>query len=163
MTYTVILFLTRCHNLTSEEFRDHYENVHIPLAYSLLAHCWPIDFKRRYLARITRKGFGGPANRDRPPFMLRGVFNEHFDYDCISETTFADETHFREFYRNVYSKETAALLTRDEENFLESGTTRVMVIGETWSTDQAGRSSRDVGVGLMTEQLDSDDTNSSQS
>jgi hypothetical protein len=163
MTYTVVLFLTRSHTLTPEQFRDHYENTHIPLAYSLLAHCWPIIFKRRYLARIARKGFGGPANPDRPLLLLRGVLHDDFDCDCISETTFENEAHFLEFYRNVYSKEVAALLTRDEENFLQGGKTRIVVIGETWSTDRAGLTMRDVGHGLMSEPSDSDDTTSTQS
>lgn len=158
-----MLFLTRHHNLTSEEFRDHYENVHIPLAYSMLSHCWPTTFRRRYLARINRKGFGSPANPDRPLLMLRGLVSDECDYDCISETTFDDEAHFRVFYRNVYAKETAAKLTRDEANFLENGKTRIMVIGETWSTDRAGMTSRDVGLGLISDPSDSDDTNSSRS
>ncbi|EUC47128.1 hypothetical protein COCMIDRAFT_90898 [Bipolaris oryzae ATCC 44560] len=151
MTYTVVLFVTRNSHITSEQFRDHYENTHIPLAYSLLSHCWPITFNRRYLARIVRKGFGGPANVDRPPLLLRGVLNEEFDFDCISDMVFEDEAHFLEFYRSVYSKEISAVLTKDEANFLEGGKTRVIVIGETWTTDRAGSTTHSVGYGLMSD------------
>lgn len=163
MTYTVIVLLTRHHKLTSEQFRDHYENAYMPLAYSLLCHWWPISFQRQYLARINRKGFGGPANPDWPPLMLRGLVSGDFDYDCISEMTFENEAHFRVFYRNMHAKETAAKLTCEEENFLEEGKMRVMVVGETWSTDQAGITSRDVGQGLMCESSNSSDVNSNLS
>jgi hypothetical protein len=162
MTYTVVLFVTRNHNLTSEEFRDHYENIHIPLAHSLLTSCWPIDFKRRYLARISRKGFGGPANPDRPPLMLRGEM-EGLDCDCIAEMTFDSEARFQEFYKRLYSLENAAILARDEEKFLEKGKTRVIVVGETWSTDEHGVSSREIGYVRKDERSDSDTSGSGHS
>jgi len=162
MTYTIVLFITRNHDLTSEEFRDHYEHTHIPLAHSLLASCWPIDFKRRYLARISRKGFGGPANPDRPPLMLRGEMNE-LDCDCIAEMTFDSEARFQEFYRRIYAPENAAKLARDEEKFLETGKTRVIVVGETWSTDEHGVSTREIGYIRKDERSDSEASGSGQS
>jgi hypothetical protein len=161
--YTVVLFVTRNNALTSEEFRDHYEHKHIPLAYSLLAPCWPTDFKRRYLARISRKGFGGPANPNRPPLMLRGEMNE-LDCDCIAEMTFENEARFQEFYKKIYAKENAAVLAKDEERFLEKGTTRVIVIGETWSTDKLGVSTSEIGhVTTKSERSDSEASISSHS
>ena len=143
MTYTVVLFVTRNHALTSEEFRDYYEHIHVPLAHSLLATCWPVEFKRRYLARISRKGFGGPANPDRPPLMLRGEMNE-LDCDCIAEMSFESESRFQEFYKKIYAKENAAILAKDEERFLEQGKTRVVVIGETCSTDEHGATTSEI-------------------
>ena len=134
MTYTIILFLTRKPELSPEEFKHHYENVHIPLAQQLCAGSWPFKFTRRYLARITRKGFGGPANPDRPPLLLRGDAQD-IDYDCVSEMTFESEDAFQAFYRRVYDKDVAAKLATDEMTFLELGQTRVVVVGETISTD----------------------------
>lgn len=155
MTYTIVLFVTRNPNLTSEEFRDHYEHTHIPLAHSLLATCWPIEFKRRYLARISRKGFGGPANPDRPPLMLRGEMME-LDCDCIAEMTFDSERRFQEFYKKIYAKENAAILARDEEKFLQKGKTRVIVVGETWSTDEHGVTTSEMGYVCKNERSDSE-------
>ncbi|KAG9192639.1 hypothetical protein G6011_11373 [Alternaria panax] len=162
MTYTVVLFVTRNPNLTSEQFRDHYEHTHIPLAHSLLAPCWPIDFKRRYLARISRKGFGGPANPDRPPLMLRGEMNE-LDCDCIAEMTFDSEVHFQDFYKKIYAKENAALLARDEEKFLETRKTSVIVVGETWSTDEHGVTTSEISHIRKYERSDSEASSSGQS
>lgn len=134
MTYTIILFVTRKPELSPEEFKHHYENVHIPLAQRLCAGNWPFRFTRQYLARITRKGFGGPANPDRPPLLLRGDAQD-IDYDCVSEMTFDSEDAFQAFYKRVYDKDVAAKLAADEMTFLELEKTRVVVVGETVSTE----------------------------
>ncbi|KAF2828512.1 hypothetical protein CC86DRAFT_454286 [Ophiobolus disseminans] len=130
--YTIILFITRESSITSKEFQDYYEQKHIPLAFSLLSEFWPTSFHRRYLARINRKGFGGPANPDRPPLTLRGEMQE-LDCDCIAEMTWPDEKGFQHFYKKLYEKEIAAVLAEDERKFLEEGKTTAVVVGETWS------------------------------
>jgi len=143
MAYTLILFITRNPTLTSDEFRDHYEYTHIPLCRSLIGAAWPTTFRRRYLARIHRAGFGGPANPDHPLLTLRGDLL-HEDYDCIAELSFASEPHFQLFYRSIYAKENAAVLAKDEERFLEPGKTRAVVVGETM-TEEHGRLSHEIG------------------
>ncbi|KAH8732387.1 hypothetical protein GQ44DRAFT_697569 [Phaeosphaeriaceae sp. PMI808] len=137
MTYTIILFVVRDNKLTLEEFQDHYEHIHLPLIHSLCSDVWPISFHRRYFARVSRKGFGGPANPDRPPLTLRGNV-EDVDCDCVAEMTFASEKVFRKFYNKIYEKENAAILAEDENKFLQKGKTRAVVIGETWSTGPDG-------------------------
>lgn len=134
MTYTLVMFVTRNPDLSPEEFKDHYENVHIPLAQRLCAGSWPFKFTRQYIARITRKGFGGPSNPDRPPLMLRGDAQD-IDYDCVAEMTFENERAFHAFYKRVYEKDVAAKLAADETKFLELGKTRVVVVGETIATE----------------------------
>ncbi|KAL5114420.1 hypothetical protein ACEQ8H_007675 [Pleosporales sp. CAS-2024a] len=136
------MFVVRAPSLTPDEFQDHYENKHIPLAYSLLGDAWPTTFHRRYLARITRKGFGGPANPDRPLLMLRGEMNG-LDCDCVAELTFPSQRHFGEFYKKVYEKENAAVLAEDENRFLEQGKTCIIVVGETYSTGPDGVTTSD--------------------
>lgn len=162
MTYTVILFITRAAHITSEQFKQHYEHTHIPLAHSLVGASWPKEFKRRYLARIDRKGFGGPANPDRPLLTLRGeTLNE--DYDCIAELGFESEQLFQEFYKRVYDSDNAAILARDEERFLEPGKTRVVVVGDTWVTDQYGVTTNDTGCITKIATPDSDFSSSTRS
>ncbi|KAF1947663.1 hypothetical protein EJ02DRAFT_1484 [Clathrospora elynae] len=162
MTYTVVLFITRNPDLNFEQFRDYYEYKHIPLSHSLLAAHWPIDFKRRYLARITRKGFGGPANPDRPPLMLRGEMNE-LDCDCIAEMSFSNEAHFQCFYKKVYEKENAAILVKDEERFMEQGKMQVIVVGETWHTDGKGVTTNEISSVQKRDRSDSEASTSGYS
>lgn len=162
MTYTIILFITRNPALTSDQFRDYYEYNHIPLVHRLTAPSWPIEFKRRYLARISRKGFGGPANPDRPPLMLRGEMNET-DCDCIAEMSFESEAIFHQFYKRVYAKENAAILAKDEERFLETGKTQIIVVGETWTTDEHGNTTSEVGCMPKTGSPYTDESSSDRS
>ncbi|KAI8937023.1 hypothetical protein NX059_006246 [Plenodomus lindquistii] len=158
MTYTIIIFITRSAHLTTEEFKHHFEHRHLPLARSLVGRLWPKTFKRQYLARINRQGFGGPANPDRPLLMLRGDRLDD-DYDCIAELSFDSEMDLQLFYRGIYAAETAAILTRDEEKFLEPGKTRVVVVGET-VTEQGGFTTSEIGY---TPKFDSPDSERSSS
>ncbi|KAF9697248.1 hypothetical protein EKO04_005006 [Ascochyta lentis] len=160
MTYTILLFLTRNPSLSSDEFKHHYENVHIPLAQRLCASNWPDKFTRQYLARITRKGFGGPANPDRPPLLLRGDAQD-IDYDCVSEMTFANQHAFHAFYKRVYDKDVAAKLAADEKSFLELGKTRVVVVGETVATERGV--TRTVKNSIRTDVSDSEGSSSEHS
>jgi hypothetical protein len=160
MPYTIILFVSRDSSLTFEEFQDHYENKHIPLAYSLLSDVWPTAFHRRYLARITRKGFGGPANPDRPLLALRGDLAE-MDCDCVAELTFPSEKHFSKFYKKIYEKEIAAVIAADENKFLEPGKVRVIVVGETCSTSPHGVTTSQKSDITRSDASDSSDMSSS--
>jgi hypothetical protein len=155
MTYTIVLFITREPSLTLEEFQDHYENTHIPLAYSLVSDAWPTSFTRRYFARIHRKGFGGLANPDRPPLTLRGEMTE-LDCDCIAEMTFPNEKSFQTFYKKIYERDVAAILAKDERIFLEQGKTRIVVVGETWNTGTDGVTTRDSSDIARSDASDSD-------
>lgn len=134
MTYAIVLFITRNPHLSPEEFKHHFENVHIPLGVRLCGGCWPTKFTRQYLARVTRKGFGGVANPDRPALLLRGDAHV-LDYDCIGHMEFESELAFQAFYKKVYEKDVAAKLAADEVRFLDEGKTTIVVVGETISTD----------------------------
>jgi hypothetical protein len=158
----VIIFLTRRSCLTPEEFQDYYEHKHIPLAYSLISDVWPTTFHRRYFARISRKGFGGPANPDRPMLTLRGELNE-MDCDCIAEMNFPCEKAFRKFYKKIYEKEIAAILAEDENKFLEQGKVRIIVVGETWSTGPDGVTTSEKSPVTKSDVSDSDMSSSERS
>lgn len=49
--------------------------------------------------------------------------------------TFDSEDAFQAFYKRVYDKDVAAKLAADEMTFLELEKTRVVVVGETVSTE----------------------------
>lgn len=162
MTYTILLFVSRDSSLTFEEFQHHYENKHVPLAYSLLSDVWPTAFHRRYFARINRKGFGGPANPDRPPLTLRGGLNE-MDCDCVAELSFPSEKAFGRFYKKLYEKEIAAVLAEDENRFLEQGKLRIIVVGETCSTSPDGVTTSEKSDITRSDGSDSDMSSSDRS
>ncbi|ORX99215.1 EthD domain-domain-containing protein [Clohesyomyces aquaticus] len=133
MAYTILLFLTRKPTISPEEFKDYWENTHIPLLQSLTGPLFPTQFTRRYLARIHRKGFGGPANPDRPPLLLRGTPDD-FDWDAVGELTFENEKAFSQFYNTIYESDIAAKLADDEAKFIANGSLKAVVVGETTET-----------------------------
>jgi hypothetical protein len=87
--------------------------------------------------------------------MLRGDMSQ-LDCDCIAEMTFENIAHFQAFYKKIYEKENAALLARDEEMFLQRGATKVIVVGETWSTDESGVSTLESDATAKSERSNSD-------
>ena len=133
MLYTVCLFLTRKPTITSDQFRIHWEDTHIPLLKSLVGPLFPLHYKRLYFARTERMGFGGPANRDHPLFLLRGS-PDNFDFDAVAELTWEDERTFQEFYKAIYETKTAAKLAVDEAQFMDSGSSKSVVVGHTADT-----------------------------
>jgi hypothetical protein len=138
MPFTILLFVTRKPSLSPSEFKDYWETKHIPLLKSLTGPLFPQNHTRRYLARINREGFGGPANRDHPLLTLRGIQQER-DYDGVAEMTFETKQAFQDFYSAIYEKGTAAKLAEDEGHFLDAGKFEAVVVGETTTTykDQA--------------------------
>ncbi|KAF2133212.1 hypothetical protein P153DRAFT_363424 [Dothidotthia symphoricarpi CBS 119687] len=162
MGYSVIIFVTRSSALSSEQFKDYYENQHIPLARSLVGACnWPIKFTRRYLARIYRQGFGGPANPDHPLLTLRGAMPD-LDCDCVAELIFENEKIFQRFYAKLYEKDNAAKLAADESRFLEVRLTKAVVIGET-ITDENGVTTSETTLMTRSDMEDSDTSTSDMS
>ncbi|PSN72025.1 hypothetical protein BS50DRAFT_569605 [Corynespora cassiicola Philippines] len=134
MPYTVVYFITRKPTLSSDQFKDYWESKHIPLLQSLTGPLFPAEYTRRYLARIDRKGFGGPSNRDRPLLVLRGSPEDIDWVDGIAELSFDTEKAFQEFYRCIYETEAAAKLAADEEMFMDTSQIKAVVVGETTTT-----------------------------
>jgi hypothetical protein len=135
MTYSILLFVTRKPTLSTEEFKDYWENKHIPLLKSLTGPHFPLRCTRRYLARIDRKGFGGPANRDHPLLVLRGNVDE-FDYDGVAEMSWEDEKAFHKFYRAIWQTDVAVKLAADEESFMDVSRFKAVTVGETLETNR---------------------------
>ncbi|PVI07316.1 hypothetical protein DM02DRAFT_608867 [Periconia macrospinosa] len=133
MAFSIIVFVTRKPTITPEAFKDYWENHHIPLLQSLTGDLFPREHKRLYFARAERKGFGGPANKDKPLLILRGS-PEDFDFDATAELTWENEQTFHKFYKAVHRSETQAKLVKDEEIFLDPGKMRTVVIREAISS-----------------------------
>ncbi|KAF2655904.1 hypothetical protein K491DRAFT_692542 [Lophiostoma macrostomum CBS 122681] len=131
MTFTVFLFLVRKPTLSPEQFTEYYETTHISLLRSLVGQeLMPPHFTRQYFARTYRQGFGGPANRNNPLLMLRGNAEE-FEYDAMAQMTWECESLFQKFYKAIYERDAAAKIAADEDHFLEPGTLKAVVVGET--------------------------------
>jgi uncharacterized protein (TIGR02118 family) len=96
----LILFVKRKSGISHEEFRQHYESCHAPLAWSKLSGKL-VKYKRNYLSSFP--GLPEPI------------------YDCITEFWFADKEALDGALTWTRS-EAGQILAQDEEKFMERPT-----------------------------------------
>ncbi|MCJ1441552.1 MAG: hypothetical protein MMC23_002041 [Stictis urceolatum] len=134
MPYTALLYASRKPGTSPAQFREHWENKHLPLVKSLSGPDFPLSHTRYYLQRSEDPiGSGGPANRNTPAAVLAGL-QEDFDHDGFAILTFEDEAAFQRFYGKVSEATAAAKIAADEENFLDRTKLMIVLIGETTTT-----------------------------
>ena len=111
--YRVFGFLTKRDGLSMSEFKDYYENHHVPLLLSLAPR--PLIHKRRYLNRGEE-------------LMKSGL---PVDFDCMVEVAFADEDAFLAYMGKLFGPEAVDdAVAVDEAKFLDRSRTRAYVVDE---------------------------------
>jgi hypothetical protein len=111
--YRVFGFLTKRDGLSMPEFKDYYENHHVPLLLSRAPK--PPIHKRRYV------------NRDEE-FMKTGL---QVDFDVMVEVAFADEDTFLAYMGKLFGPEAVDdAVAVDEAKFLDRSQTRGYVVDE---------------------------------
>jgi hypothetical protein len=106
--FKTFAYLTKREGMTSEAFKDYYENHHVKL---VLSHApLPKVYKRNYLVR------GDTANLESPDI----------DFDVITELAWEDRSGFIEWITLLGIQEIA----EDEARFLDRSKTRSYVIDE---------------------------------
>ncbi|KAL4778354.1 EthD domain-containing protein [Aspergillus varians] len=123
MTVTALLLITRKPTITPEEFKTHYETVHLPLIQRLAENDWPLSHKRTYIARPA------PGDDNSYPAAVLMGSQEDFSYDCITQVTFADEAGLRTFFARRMEPGTKEIIDADEEKFLVGEKVRVVLLG----------------------------------
>ncbi|KAF2017957.1 hypothetical protein BU24DRAFT_449521 [Aaosphaeria arxii CBS 175.79] len=141
MTYTIVLFVSRRPNITTDQFRDFWENSHIPLLKSIAGKAFPLSHTRHYVARVNSKA-GDRAGvktastkiaASAAPVVLVGNANE-VDWDGYAELVFRDELHFQQFFALVNEPDAAERIQMDEEQFSDPDKFKIVVLGDTVST-----------------------------
>jgi hypothetical protein len=127
MGYTIIMLVTRKAGLTIEQFKDHYENQHMPLVMDVLKDVSPVSHTRYYLKR--NEAARGDADV-APPLVFAGDAST-VDYDCISKIELRDEEHFKQFNEAYANSPRKAELHADEAIFAEVEKFRVFAIEST--------------------------------
>lgn len=110
--YRILSFLTKRSDLSAEQFRDYYENRHVPLVLSLAPS--PPVYKRRYLDRNNMFSDNGAV----------------VDFDVATEVVFPNEEAFRAWYGTLMSPENGDRVPADEAMFLDRSRTRAYVVDE---------------------------------
>ncbi|KAI0424466.1 EthD domain-containing protein [Xylaria sp. FL1042] len=134
MPYSVLIFAYRKPGTTPNQFKAHYEGVHVPLIRDLAGASFPLSHTRRYLHRSENQTDGNTArNPSTPATVLLGT-QDDFDYDAITELTFEDAAAFQTFFGLMQQPEIAAKIAADEETFLDRTRMPVVVLGDTTET-----------------------------
>lgn len=130
MTYTIIHLLTRKPSLSLDEFKDHYENKHVPLVLECIKGVEPQSHVRYYLKRNdASKDEAGIA----PPLVFAGDAST-IDYDCITKIEFRDADHFRQFSHVAGNSPRLAEIEADQKAFVDMAKFRAFAVEEAMVT-----------------------------
>lgn len=105
-----IALVKRKPGLSLEEFRDHYEQVHAPLARSLFP-----SLKRYVRNYVTATPFSAG--------------DEESQFDCITEQWFEDMQGFQAMV-NEFAGESGRAIREDEKKFLDRAKTIYLLVEE---------------------------------
>jgi hypothetical protein len=95
--FKVIWFLKRKSGLTHEQFFEHYENSHVPMAHKYFGHLF-LEYRRNYSDKIWRSGNDRPdGDHFGPQDWTFGP--QDWEFDVITEWVMPDEEAFREIHR----------------------------------------------------------------
>jgi uncharacterized protein (TIGR02118 family) len=114
----VIVLIKKKPELTTEQFRHHYETVHAPLIDQLLP----------YYATYRRNYVDGPA---------RGGARES-DWDVFTELEFEATSDYEAWQATLARPEILEQIRSDEANFLVSAETRMWVVSS-FASDYSDR------------------------
>ena len=101
-----MFLLKRKSSITHEQFREHYESIHVALAHKHLRHV--MDGYRRSYVQNIHGITNGDAGSEKPSF----------DYDCITEMWFRTDADFDEWMRLAKDPVIGGEFVADEHNFL---------------------------------------------
>ena len=135
MTYRVLILAYRKPGTTPTQFKQHYENTHIPLVKSIAGLSFPLTHARHYL-QCTESPTSDPEAASNPATVLVGT-QEDFAYDSYAELTWEDVETFQKFFAAVSEPEVAKRIAEDEERFLDRGKMRIVRLGECTVTKRA--------------------------
>lgn len=120
--FTIVVFVTRKHELSPAEFHDHWENKHVPLLQRLAGASFPLSHTRHYLQRDETRA-------DYPISPLVGHAAD-FTYDGFAVVSFASREAFQEFLPVMTSPE----VLEDEERFTDRDKMKAVVLGDVRAT-----------------------------
>ena len=115
--YKVMFLLKRKQHLTHEQFREHFEHSHAPMAQKYCGHLFS-EYRRNYMNVVW---CGGDSRQERSGYGPR-----EWEWDLLSEWTLPSEASFHEIIRIMESPGIKPLFEEDEDRFIDR-TATVMI------------------------------------
>lgn len=112
MTYRVLILVYRKPGMTPEDFKHHYETVHIPLVREITGPNFALSHTRRYI-KLTKQGNG------TYPAALISCSQDDFEFDAVSELEFEDEATFQASFAAMNTPEAAKRIAEDCAMFMD--------------------------------------------
>jgi hypothetical protein len=103
-------------DMTPEQFRDHYENSHVPLALRLLPYF--SDYARNYIRHDLAYRPEGLGVDNAPQF------------DVVTEVTFATEADYDLMMKRLADPTVSKQIIDDEERFMDRKATLMFFVDE---------------------------------
>jgi hypothetical protein len=110
--FKVLFFLKRKDGITHDQFREHFENVHVKIADKYFTHLMT-RYERKYINNVSTGMHAGRAPSG-------------FAFDCISEWTLPSEKTLEEIWGMFAVPAIGKEFYDDEENFLHREATMVI-------------------------------------
>ena len=108
--YKVIHLVKRKSHLTHEQFREHFERSHAPMALKFCGHLFS-EYRRNYVNIV----FGGGDSRQRGS----GYGPTEWEWDLLSEWVLPSVENLQEIYRIMQSPGIKHLFQEDEDRFID--------------------------------------------
>lgn len=125
MPIKMLLFVTRKPGMSPEDFKNHYENVHIPLVKSMGSEAFPLTHTRRYLAKTKE-----PWSEVYTTSQILSGPPSAFEFDCIGELTYESIEHLQRHGALLQNEQNDPLIKADCEKFMDVAKSSTVLLGE---------------------------------
>ncbi|KAK3203457.1 hypothetical protein GRF29_112g1387064 [Pseudopithomyces chartarum] len=132
MVYSVILHVPRKPGLSPEEFKHHWEKIHVPLLKQLVGHDFPLSHTRHYIERPL------DSTLDRGELASSEGPNSAVAIDGVAILTFGSKEHYERFGVKLADEKKRVVYEGDLRNFVDVGAMKGMFAGETKATGRDG-------------------------
>ena len=123
--FKALFHIRRKAGISHEQFRSHFENVHVKMAQKYFGHLM-VGYHRNYPAEVIRGARVARTQEDSP-------------FDCISEWMLPDRATFDEIMRMMGDTPIGREFYADEENFLDREATMLILCDDVVDTGTCGK------------------------
>lgn len=116
--FHLLAFLSKSPLLSHGEFKDYYENRHLPLIKSLSGNTLPQIYKRRYI------------HHEEEDVILKAANGDAADFDVVTELVFQNREAYQAWGAQISKDGGWDKIVEDESKFLDRSRTRSHVVDE---------------------------------